>query len=90
MTAPSPGATTTATLTFYASAAEAAGRPTMDVTVGDGDSYRDVLARAAAGNDRLRAIVDGAAVFAGGEIVRDLGRPATVTAIDVLPPFAGG
>ena len=33
----------TATLTFFASAAEAAGQPSMDVPVHDGDTYRDVL-----------------------------------------------
>lgn len=83
-------ASRTATLTFFASAAEAAGLPTMDVPVRDGDSYRDVLLRSAEGNDRLGRIVDGSAVFAAGELVRDLDRPATVDQLDVLPPFAGG
>ncbi|WP_295627392.1 MoaD/ThiS family protein [uncultured Corynebacterium sp.] len=80
----------TATLTFFASAAEAAGRSTMDVPLRDGDTYRDVLRRSAADNDRLGRIVDGSAVFAAGELVRDLDRPAEVTELDVLPPFAGG
>ncbi len=85
-----PTATRTATLTFFASAAEAAGQPRIDVTIHDGDTYRDVLRRSAEGNDRLARIVDGSAVFAAGELVRDLDRPATADQIDVLPPFAGG
>ena len=61
-----------------------------DVPVRDGDSYRDVLLLSAEGNDRLGRIPDGSAVFAAGELVRDLDRPATVDQLDVLPPFAGG
>ncbi|MFD5868204.1 MoaD/ThiS family protein [Corynebacterium sp. NPDC060344] len=87
---PTAASTRTATLTFFASAAEAAGRPSIDVPVTDGDTYRDVLLRGAEGNGRLARIVDGSAVFAAGELIRDLDRPATVDQLDVLPPFAGG
>lgn len=88
--ATAPTGPRTATLTFFASAAEAAGQPSIAVPVHDGDTYRDVLRRSAHGNDRLARIVDGSAVFAAGELVRDLDRPATVDQLDVLPPFAGG
>lgn len=80
----------TATLTFFAAAAEAAGTGTMNVALHAGDSYRDVLGRAAEGNEDLRRVVGCAAVFADGELIRDLDREATTAAIDVLPPFAGG
>lgn len=83
-------ATRTMTLTFFASAADAAGVGTAEVSIHDGDSYRDVLLRAAEGNDRLGRIVAGSAVFAAGSIIRDLDLPATGSALDVLPPFAGG
>ena len=75
---------------FFAGAAEAAGVDTLVIDAA-GLSAVDLVARLAAGNERLAKVLDVSALLADGARIGDRAADLSgVTSLDVLPPFAGG
>lgn len=73
---------------FFAGAAEAAGRETMEVD-GSGHTLESLRDQLGADNERLARVLDVSTWLADGER-RSSGSLDGVSQLDVLPPFAGG
>ena len=75
---------------FYAGAAEAAGRKSAAVELGD-LTGTDLVGHLTEGNDRLARVMTCCTLLVDGLVLHDLGEQLPASAqIDVLPPFAGG
>lgn len=79
------------TVRFFAAAAAAAGRETVELTVPQGSSIRDVVCELSGQSDEMALVMQKCSYLCDGVAVRDRGivlRPHQT--VDVLPPFAGG
>jgi len=81
---------TRVTVRLFGGAAEAFGSAEAEVDGVDGLAGL-VAELVASGGDRTREVLDQCSFFVDGEHTRDLDTPlADRSAVDVLPPFAGG
>lgn len=79
------------TVKFFAAAADAAGTREAEVAVPEGSALRDVLAAAREQYPAAASVIEQSAVFIQNRHEPNLDRPVEgLSAIDVLPPFAGG
>lgn len=75
---------------FYAGAAEAAGRKSTALALGE-VTGADLVEHLTEGNERLARVMTCCTLLVDGLTLRDLDQPLPADArIDVLPPFAGG
>ena len=79
------------TVRFFAGAAAAAGRDSVEVTLPLGSSVHDVVGELCGQSDEMALVMQKCSLLCDGVAVRD--RAIVLRAhqmIDVLPPFAGG
>gem|GEM_PF-1296942 len=83
---------TTARVTFYAGAAEAAGTDSTRITLPDGATVGDLISALGEGKPRLTEVLGVCAIAVAGQQASDGDEPlpAGEIDVDVLPPFAGG
>lgn len=79
------------TVRFFAAAAAAAGRDSVELTLPPGASIRDALCELSGQSDEMALVMQKCSCLCDGVAVRD--RAIVLRAhqtLDVLPPFAGG
>ena len=79
------------TVRFFAAAAAAAGRDTVDMTLPTGSSIHDIVRELSDQSEEMALVMRKCSFLCDGVAVRD--RAIVLRAaqtLDVLPPFAGG